>query len=723
MTLRRKTLILIAITGLLLVTILYSAAHLIVMGSFRALEERNIKEHVERVIGALSKEIERIASIAGDYAPWDDTYQFMQDRNQTFIDANLVKETFLNLRVNVFLFVNLTGQVVFAKAIDLRSGMEISVLEKFQAYLQTDSPLLHLSEPEAKVSGLLLLPDGPMIVASHPILTSIGQGPVQGILIAGHYLDASEIQHLKETLQLSLSIFPIPSAAIPDDVEDAIDKMTPDAPIIAASLNSKMIAGYSTIDDLYGIPCLAIRVDSPRSVVLQGQASLSYLAASLLVSSLILGGIMLVVLECVVLVRLTLLDQELARIRTGTDLSRRVGVVGHDELSHLGDTINNMLAALEQSQAELRTHHDHLEELVQNRTHELVETNEHLRQEITERQRIAEELHRAKEAAEAANRAKSTFLANMSHELRTPLNGILGYAQLLDKSATFPDQYRKAIDIIRQSGEHLLLMINDILDLTKIEAQKLVLQPREFFLPNLLKKLVAIHELLAEEKQLTFEYHLAPTVPTILYGDERRLRQILRNLLSNAIKFTKQGGVTFRVSSESELQSALLRFEVIDTGVGIPPERLETVFEAFNYVDDQHLYSYGPGIGLSLSQRLARLMGGRLYVESTVKKGSTFRLEIALPLAAPTANKETLKGQETFQILPSSQDKLVLPSEEDLKQLHKFTLMGDVEELQKYAEALKSSDPQNTAFIDRLNQFIEHFQLEELQQFLEACLS
>ncbi|GAK59566.1 multi-sensor hybrid histidine kinase [Candidatus Vecturithrix granuli] len=654
MTLRKKTIILIGVTGLALIVMLYAVAYLIVMGSFRALEAQNMREHVERVVGALSKEVERIASIAGDYAPWDDSYQFMQDGNQSFIDVNFVKETFLNLRVNLFVYLNVAGQVVFVKAIDLESGEQIAVPEKLQAHLQADSPLLHLSEPETKASGLILLPDGPMIVASHPILTSVGQGPIQGILIAGRYLDISAIQLLAETLQLSLSIFPISSAEIPGDVQDAIDNMAPDEPIIAIPLNSRTIAGYTTIDDLYGSPCLAIRVDSPRSIVLHGQSSLRYLAVSLLVSSAILGGIMLVVLERVVLARLTLLDHELAHIRKETDLSRRVGVVGHDELSHLGGTINNMLTALEQSQADLRTHHDHLEELVHNRTHELMETNERLRQEIAERQRIAEELQRAKEAAEAANRAKSTFLANMSHELRTPLNGILGYAQLLSKSSTFPEQYQKAIHIIWQSGEHLLLMINDILDLTKIEAQKIVLQPREFFLPHLLKKLVAIHELLAEEKQLTFEYHLAPTVPPLVYGDERRLRQILRNLLSNAIKFTKQGGVTFRVSSENDLQSALLRFEVIDTGVGIPPERLETIFEAFNYVDDQHLYSYGPGIGLSLSQRLAHLMGGRLYVESTVKKGSTFRLEIVLPFAASLTNAKVLQDPEELEILASS---------------------------------------------------------------------
>lgn len=661
MTLRKKTLMLIGITGVTLITILYLAARLIVMGSFTALEAQNMQEHVKRVAGALAKEIDRMASIAGDYAPWDDSYEFMQDENQDFIHVNFVRETFLNLRVNLFVYLNLSGQIVFAKAVDLESGEEVPVSEKLQAYLQADSPLARLSEPGTKASGVLMLPEGPMIVASHPILTSVGEGPTRGSVIAGRYLDAAVIQLLAETLQLSLAIFPISSAEVPGDVQKAVEKMGSERSIIVTPLNSRRIAGYTTIDDLCGAPYLAIRVDSPRSIVLQGQASLRYFVSSLLAISGIFGGIMLVVLERMVLARLTLLDQELARIRSDTDLSCRVAIVGHDELSHLGNTINSMLMALEQSQTELRTHHDHLEDLVHHRTRELVEMNARLREEIAERQRMAEELHRAKEAAEAANRAKSTFLANMSHELFTPLNGILGYAQLLSRSSGFPEQYKKAIQIIGQSGEHLFLMVNDLLDLTKIEAQKLVLQPREFFLPHLLQKLVAIHELLAEEKQLTFDYLPGPTVPAIVYGDERRLRQILRNLLSNAIKFTKQGGVIFRVSSENGVESALVRFEVADTGVGIAPERLETIFEAFHYVDDHHLYSYGPGIGLSLCQRLARLMDGKLYVESTVNKGSTFRLEIALALAASAVKPDTPGDQGRF----SAQDGLVASLEEN----------------------------------------------------------
>ncbi len=646
MTLRKKALVIIGVTGVALIAILYLATRLIVMGSFAALEEQTMHTHIKRVVGALSKEIDRIASIAGDYAPWDDSYQFMQDANQNFIDVNFVKETFFNLKVNLFVCLNVFGQPVFAKAIDLASGAEIALPEGFQSHLQPDSPLVHLSTPESTASGLILLPDGPMVVASHPILTSVGEGPVQGILIVGHYLDRSETQLLAKTLQLSLSLFPLSSAEISGDMQNVLDKITPDAPVIVVPVDPNTVAGYTTIDDLYGVPCLAIRVDSPRSIILEGRTSLRYFAASLLMISGIFGVIMLMVIERVVLVRLTLLDQELARIRTGNDLSCRVAVVGHDELSQLSGTVNNMLTALEQSQTELRTQHDHLEELVNSRTRELLEINERLRQEVTVRQRIAEELHQAKEAAEAANRAKSTFLANMSHELRTPLNGILGYAQLLDKRSALPEQHHKAVSIIRQSGEHLLLMINDILDLTRIEAQKIVLQSRELFLPHLLKKLVDMHALLAEEKQLTFEYSLAANVPTIVYGDERRLRQILRNLLSNAIKFTKQGGVTFTVSGENRFQSVLLRFEVIDTGVGISLDRLETIFEAFNYVDDQHLYSYGPGIGLSLSQRLARLMGGRLYVESTVNVGSRFGLEIMLPCPASVPPAEEGKERE-----------------------------------------------------------------------------
>ena len=294
---------------------------------------------------------------------------------------------------------------------------------------------------------------------------------------------------------------------------------------------------------------------------------------------------------------------------------------------------------------ELRKHRDHLEELVKERTAELTAINTQLHQEISERKRAEEALQQAKEAAESANRAKSDFLANMSHELRTPLNGILGYTQIFRRDQHLTERQREGINVIHQSGEHLLMMINDILDLSKIEARKVELEPNDFYLPEVLKTIVEIARIRAEQKEIALDYDVTPGLPLYVRADEKRLRQILLNLLSNAVKFTIKGGVTLRIldcrlqiadleAEESKLSNvkSKIRFEVEDTGIGIPPEHLDKIFSAFHQVKDQRIHSEGTGLGLAISHRLVRAMGGELHVNSKLDQGSTFWFELDVPV-------------------------------------------------------------------------------------------
>jgi PAS domain S-box-containing protein len=268
-----------------------------------------------------------------------------------------------------------------------------------------------------------------------------------------------------------------------------------------------------------------------------------------------------------------------------------------------------------------------------------------LEAQLTELKQAKAALQQAKEVAEIANRAKSEFLANMSHELRTPLNGILGYTQLLKRDTNLTDQQQNSLNIIHQCGEHLLTLIEDVLDLSKIEAQKMELYPTEFHLPNFLKCISDLFQMRTQQKDISFTYQIISPLPQGVNADKKRLRQVLSNLLSNAVKFTDRGGVTFKVGYvrsfqfsvlSSELEdstpnSPKIRFQVEDTGIGIESSKLAEIFLPFHQVGDRSRAVEGTGLGLAISQKLVQMMGSEIKVRSTLEKGSVFWFDLDLP--------------------------------------------------------------------------------------------
>ena len=316
----------------------------------------------------------------------------------------------------------------------------------------------------------------------------------------------------------------------------------------------------------------------------------------------------------------------------------------------------------------------------------VAERTSELQQEVVERKR-------AEQAAKAASQAKSTFLANMSHELRTPLNAVLGYAQILKRAANLSEEQVGKLDVIYHSGKHLLTLINDILDLARIEANKLSLHPGELRVPQFIDDIVNMMQIAAQQKEINFVAEITPNLPATIMADARRLRQVLLNLLGNAIKFTEEGEVGFRVLWEAGSREEMsdgerlnasyqlldgadwgrLRFEVVDTGIGIEATQVPRIFEPFEQVGEAHQQAEGTGLGLAVSRQLVQLMGGEVEVRSELGVGSHFAFEVVVPIVAGDTAVLVPKARHVVAYEGPAQRILVVDDNED-----NLTLLQDL---------------------------------------------
>jgi signal transduction histidine kinase len=629
MTLRRKSFVVISASLAGLVLLLFGVSQLILLHSFRQLEESAVRADTERVVRSLDQWLDQLSRTTGDWAYWNDTSEFVQGWNDDYVADNLGVDSLAILDLNFAIYLDRSGELFFHTFLDLEEQTETDPTFALDAaFLQALAPA-----PEdllSHVTGIGKVEGRPLLLASRHILDSQSAGPSVGTLVFGVYLDDNRIAALEETVGSRLDLYDIDDPALPEAEQAVVAALDSTGEALVQPLDRNNVSGYLVLSDVGGEPAYLLKVDAPRTLYRQGLVSLGYFVANLLLFGVVAIAVTLLLMDRLVLARLGRLHSDVTRIRDTGDLTLAVEADGADEIAGLGRVLNALLDEVVRSREQLHNFNRELEQRVAERTAALAETNRALLAEVSERQQTEIKLAAARDQAVEALRLKAQILANVSHDARTPLNVITLRCEMLlqAKNGPFEARQNQMLETILFSARELLHFFNNLLEQSQGSAMKIVRAP--FSPQELLDEVQTLMQPLAGKKELSWHSELDPRLPAILCGDRERLKQILGNLVDNAIKYTDTGEITLRLEQPDAGTFALI---VRDTGRGIAAEDRAYLFDAFWQADGSltRRVNRGVGLGLSIVKQLSLLMGGDVQVAANEPSpGSTFT--VTLPL-------------------------------------------------------------------------------------------
>ncbi len=606
MSITKKTIFITLAIMLPLFIIIFYLSDAIPLNSFKKLEIASMERNLLQGADAISAEFQSLDEFAEDWSNRDDTYYYAQHTNKDYIDKNLADYAFAAAKVNLMVFFDNQGKILFSKAYDLKNSQEIPVSTEILDYA-VQGKLRYQPGSGNTNSGIILTSAYPIMAVVKPILTTSGEGPTAGSFVAGIFMDSQLIKSLSQTAHLPLALRPYLQTGIPNDFKTASQFLVkPDSNYIQA-LDDDTIAGYHALFDLWGNPALILRVEMPRDIYSQFRTSLSNLHALLTLIGVLFIVLFIVILRKNVLSRIVTLDKQVVSIERNNDTTKRIVIPGKDELSRLAANINLMISSLEIS-----------------RKNEIIyEHEKNLREELEEE-----------------TKAKTQFIDVLAHELRTPLTPILVSVELL-KSMYAEDpgsiQYKMSNNAL-SSAESLLSRLEELLDMARfsrgaIRLKSQLIEPSEYL------GLVALrYQSALEQKRQKLVIQIPPNLPQV-EADPSRLEQVVLNLLSNASKYSPENTT---INYKASIKDYKIQVEVKDQGIGITPEDQKDLFKPYHRTEQARQNYQGIGLGLAVSKQIVEAHGGKIWVESESGKGSTFKFTLPINTEAPPVKDQNV---------------------------------------------------------------------------------
>jgi two-component system, NtrC family, sensor kinase len=607
MSIRKKTLMIVGLAVCIMLVSLTFVSRMVVFKGFADLEQKDALVNLQRGISEISAALTGLNSAVGDWAPWDDSYTFVQDGNQDYIDSNITDSTLVNLGINFVLFINNSGQVVYGHFVDLAEEKGVSpprgLVDKVFSFTQ----LVKHADTQSNKTGIIMMPTGPVLAASQPILKSDDSGPIKGTIVMGKYLDSAEIKRLSELIHLSLSIHPVDESQTSSDFQTLKTAFSEKTKAAIGSLDQNTINGRAVFEDIGGDAAFMLKVDIPRSIYKQGKQTLYYYIISLLAIGVMFTILIALLLEKIVLSPVSRLSSEVGEIGKSDDSPKRLSISGTDELGRLAGDINSMLEQLSEARRGLaeQSYQAGMAEMAAGVLHNVRNSLNSFTGNLV---LLRSSLNKAplKEIALAQNELdEGTASEGRRKEL-------IDFSLLANKSLTslFKDTETKLDETI-----HRIADIEEILDDHQNWADND--KPLEQFeLEELVHDSVKIIDDNMKER-IAIEIDSKISEVGAVKGHRVSLKQIFDNLLLNAVesiqqKGDKPGKVNIQAAIEKVDGNDLKHVRISDNGAGIESDALEHIFEN-GFTTKQKRAS---GIGLHWCANTINSMNGRIYAES-----------------------------------------------------------------------------------------------------------